>query len=168
MNINELIKEEYKTVFGVEESIEVHSPDSYKKMTRVCSKKKIIQNSIEMYQSEQKLQRTVNNPFITNDDYIRHPVDCHLPEMSNSHIFRNLKKENFSKIKSLNHKKKDDYSEYIADKCCLLSLQAVEEDKINKALILYYSAKLLNNKINTPAKLFKILIQESKEIHDNN
>lgn len=163
MDIEELLNEEHNTIFGIEEINDYHSPDSYRKLTKTCSKRKIVLNSIEMYQSEQKLKNAVNTPFISKNDYADYPTDFHLTDMNLAYIFKNIKKEIFSKTKkTVYEKNKEKYCLYVSDKCFLLSLKALEEDKIKKTLILYYVAKLSYQNILTPEKIVKSLIQDEQ------
>ena len=163
MDIEELLNEVHDTIFGIEETNDYHSPDSYRKLTKTCKKRKIVLNSIEMYQSEQKLKNAVNTPFISKNDYASYPNDFHLTDMNLTYIFKNIKKEVFSKTKkTVSEKNKEKYCLYVSDKCSLLSLKALEEEKINKTLILYYVSKLSYQDIATPEKLLKSLIQDEQ------
>lgn len=157
MDVQELIKHEYKAIFGLEINYGLDH-GSYKLLTKSCNRNKINQNSIELYQAEQKLKASVNYPYLSSDNYSTNLIGSYLPDMSNGYLFKTMKKDLL--VKSKSNKKSDKYKSNILEKYKLLMLQAVEDENKEKIMVLYYAAKLLDKKFIIPEKVFKFIIQE--------
>lgn len=156
MNLQELIEQEYKSIFSLDIDFNNSDETSYKKQTISCGKNNVHQNSIEMYQAEQKLHVSFNYPFISNDDVLNYPSTSYAPDMSQTNIFKNLKKTLFAKKSS--NTKNDKYICEVVEKYKLLLLKAIESNEYKKAQIIYSSIKVLDNDFILPEKALKYFI----------
>lgn len=156
MNVQELIEQEYKSIFSLDMDLNKTTEDSYRKQTISCSKSNVHQNSIEMYQAEQKLHVSFNYPFISNDDVLNYPSSSYSSDMNQSHIFRNIKKGLFAKKNNTN--KSNKYKYEVIEKYKLLLLKATENEDYKKAFILYSSIKHLDKNFRLPEKTLKYFI----------
>ncbi|MFN8579163.1 MAG: hypothetical protein U0354_20225 [Candidatus Sericytochromatia bacterium] len=159
MNLQELLENEYDSILNLDFDY-TDSIESYKKQTDLCSKNKINQNSIELYQAHQKLHEILNTSYISLDDEEKdNYYKIYENHINQSYIFKNLKNKLMNSISNI---KSNKYINKVIEKYNLLLLKAIEEEDIKKVNILYYSIRALNRDFESSERLIQFFIKDKQ------